>query len=99
MAISLDSIADFLSGREDSYIEIEKEIERAMVRGVLAPAKKLLISKIKTDTKQAMITSGNQTKQSLDQIGQELDSSMKGAFSKKVIETLEKESKNYTKLI
>lgn len=98
MADVFDYITDFFSGVTDSYVMIEKEIERAMVKGVLAPAKNLSINSIKSNTKQSMTTSGTAIKRSLNQVGEQLDGSIKGEFSSKVVRTLGEESKRYTKL-
>ena len=48
-------IFDFVSGVDDGFREIEKEIERLFVRQILAPAKKYEINQIEQESSQAGI--------------------------------------------
>lgn len=98
MANVFDYMGDFFSGTADNFIKIKKELEKAIVRGVMAPCKGLDIFNIKNETKESMTQSGSSTKQSLDALGGQMDGSMKGAFSSKVVKTLGDKSKGYTEL-
>ena len=92
-------VFDFVSGVDDSFREIEKEIERLFVRQILAPAKKARISTIEKDTEKYMKISLLSAQESLKEVSKNIDSSMKGEFSRKVVETIETKSKEYPKAL
>ena len=92
-------VFDFVSGVDDSFREIEKEIERLFVRQILAPAKKARISTIEKDTEKYMKISLLSAQESLKEVSKNIDSSMKGEFSTKVVETIETKSKEYPKAL
>lgn len=61
----------------------------------MAPAKKARISTIEKDTEKYMKISLLSAQESLKEVSKNIDSSMKGEFSTKVVETLETKSKEY----
>ena len=95
MASVYDYICDFFSGGEDALRAVEKELERSFIRNILAPAKKSRITSIENNTKKSMEPTLSSTQQSLKEVSKNIDNSFKGAFSKKVVETLDTKSKEY----
>ena len=65
----------------------------------MAPAKKARISTIEKDTKKYMKISLLSAQESLKEVSKNIDSSMKGEFSTKVVETIETKSKEYPKAL
>ena len=65
----------------------------------MAPAKKARISTIKKDTEKYMKISLLSAQESLKEVSKNIDSSMKGEFSTKVVETIETKSKEYPKAL
>ena len=61
----------------------------------MAPAKKARISTIEKDTEKYMKISLLSAQESLKEVSKNIDSSMKGEFSRKVVETIETKSKEY----
>ena len=92
-----DDINDFFSGVTDSYAKIEKELERTIISTVMAPAKKLARDNVKLSKQGKIVSEGQVAKENLTSISSQLDTSMKGSFSKKVSETIEHKKKEYTK--
>ena len=94
----MDEMANFFSGVTDSYVQIEKELERAIVKGVFSSVKQWERSNMERSKDVDIKLESGVTKQSIRSIGGELDSAMKGTYSKKVISTIEDEAKKYDKL-
>ena len=96
----MDEMANFFSGVTDSYVKIEKELERAIVKGVFSSVKQWERSNMERSKDVDIKLESGVTKQSqsIRSIGGELDSAMKGTYSKKVISTIEDEAKKYDKL-
>ena len=65
----------------------------------MAPAKKVRISTIEKDTEKYMKISLLSAQESLKEVSKNIDSSMKGEFSRKVVETIETKSKEYPKAL
>ncbi|KXT80989.1 hypothetical protein SORDD14_01384 [Streptococcus oralis] len=63
----------------------------------MAPAKKARISTIEKDTEKYMKISLLSAQESLKEVSKNIDSSMKGEFSTKVVKTIETKSKEYPK--
>lgn len=61
----------------------------------MAPAKKARISTIEKDTEKYMKISLLSAQESLKEVSKNIDSSMKGEFSTKIVETIETKSKEY----
>ena len=92
-------IFDFVSGVDDGFREIEKEIERLFVRQILAPAKKYEINQIEQESKKNTRLTINSIQESLSAVNNKIDVSMKGEFASKVIETIDSKNKEYKKLL
>lgn len=92
-------IFNFVSGVDDSFREIEKEIERLFVRQILAPAKNYEINQIEQEAKKNTRLTINSIQESLSAVNNKIDVSMKGEFSSKVIETIDGKKKEYEKVL
>lgn len=92
-------IFDFVSGADDGFREIEKEIERLFVRQILAPAKKYEINQIEQEAKKNTRLTINSIQESLSAVNNKIDVSMKGEFASKVIETIDGKKKEYEKVL
>lgn len=92
-------VFDFASGVDDSFREIEKEIERLFVRQILAPAKKYEIDQIEQEAKKNTRLTINSIQESLSAVNNKIDVSMKGEFASKVIETIDSKKKEYEKVL
>ena len=99
MANVFDYINDFFAGGEEALRNIEKELERSFIKNILAPAKKARVSTIEKDTEKYMKISLLSAQESLKEVSKNIDSSMKGEFSTKVVETIETKSKEYPKAL
>lgn len=88
-------IGRFFAGLVDNSVQIEKNLERSIITMVFSPLKLLQREGIKQTKIKDMTQEAKKTQTALKNIAGELDSSMKGEFSKKVIETLEKKSTEY----
>ena len=91
MATVFDYINDFFAGGEEALRNIEKELERSFIKNILAPAKKARISTIEKYMKISLLSA----QESLKEVSKNIDSSMKGEFSTKIVETIETKSKEY----
>lgn len=92
-------VFDFVSGVDDSFREIEKEIECLFVRQILAPAKKYEIDQIEQEAKKNTRLTINSIQESLSAVNNKIDVSMKGEFASKVIETIDSKKKEYEKVL
>lgn len=92
-------VFDFVSGVDDSFREIEKEIERLFVRQILAPATKYEIDQIEQEAKKNTRLTINSIQESLSAVNNKIDVSMKGEFASKVIETIDSKKKEYEKVL
>lgn len=95
MANVFDYINDFFAGGEEALRNIEKELERSFIKNILAPAKKARISTTEKYMKSSLLSA----QESLKEVSKNIDSSMKGEFSTKVVETIETKSKEYPKAL
>ena len=88
-------IADFFAGVGEGLEKIEKTLERNAIKQSLAPAKKARIKEIKEPAKNDLQDSLLGTQNSLKEVSRNLDASMKGEYSTKVVETIDSKSQEY----
>lgn len=88
-------ISDFFAGVGESLEKIEKTLERNAIKHSLAPAKKSKIKEIKDNAKRDLEESLIGTQASLKEVSKNIDASMKGEFSTKVVETIDSKSQEY----
>lgn len=88
-------IADFFAGVGEGLEKIQKTLERNVIKISLAPAKKARIKEIKEHAKNDLHDSLLGTQNSLKEVSKNLDASMKGEYSTKVVETIDSKSQEY----
>ena len=83
----------------EAYSEIEKSLERSLIRTLYVPAKKRATARIieKFDKEAKKI--GTKTKQEIDSINNQIDAEIKGEFSNAIQDTVSKENLKWEKLV
>ena len=83
----------------EAYSEIEKSLERSLIRTLYVPAKKRATARIieKFDKEAKKI--GTKTKQEIDSINNQIDAEIKGEFSNAIQDTVSKENIKWVKLV
>lgn len=83
----------------EAYCEIQKNLERSLIRTLYVPAKKRATSRIieKFDKKAKKI--GTKTKKEIDSINNQIDAEIKGEFSNAIQDAVSKENLKWEKLV
>ena len=83
----------------EAYCEIQKSLERSLIRTLYVPAKNRARVRIieSFDTKAKKI--GTKTKQEIDSINNQIDAEIKGEFSNAIQDTVSKENLKWEKLV
>ena len=83
----------------EAYCEIQKSLERSLIRTLYVPAKNRARVRIieSFDTKAKKI--GTKTKQEIDSINDQIDAEIKGEFSNAIQDTVSKENLKRGKLV
>lgn len=97
MADVSQMVSDGFSGdtqqAKQAQVDIAKAYERQMIRDFWAPIKQSELKKIKSSFKTEVKETATNTKSSLKGLSDQLDSELKGKFSKKVQSTVSEKNK------
>ena len=89
------NLNNYFSGLMDNEEIIKKDIEKSMITNFLAPLKIREKEEVKNKQVKKMIKESRAAKSNMKKIVSEIDSSIKGAYSKKVVETLNNKIEEY----
>ena len=89
------NLNNYFSGLMDNEEIIKKDIEKSMITNFLAPLKIREKEELKNRQVKKMIKESRAAKSNMKKIVSEIDSSIKGAYSKKVVETLNNKIEEY----
>ena len=89
------NLNNYFSGLMDNEEIIKKYIEKSMITNFLAPLKIREKEELKNKQVKKMIKESRAAKSNMKKIVSEIDSSIKGAYSKKVVETLNNKIEEY----
>lgn len=89
------NLNNYFSGLMDNEEIIKKDIEKSMITNFLAPLKIREKEELKNKQEKKMIKESRAAKSNMKKIVSEIDSSIKGAYSKKVVETLNNKIEEY----
>lgn len=92
-------INDFFSGVNNSMTEIEKGLERLLISHIYAPVKLNERNNLMSDGDIKIKTEAQATKTALGMISSQIDTTMKGPYSTKVVETLKTKEKDYDAIV
>lgn len=81
------------------YSQIEKSLERAIIRTLYVPAKQRATERIEEKFNIEVKEIGEKTKKIIDSVNSEIDNEIKGEFSKSVQEIVSKENKKWQRLV
>jgi len=89
------NINNYFSGLMENEKLIKKNMEKSMITNFLAPLKIREKEELKNRQVKKMIKESRAAKSNMKKIVSEIDSSIEGAFSKKVVETLNNKIEAY----
>ena len=89
------NINNYFSGLMENEKLIKKDMEKSMITNFLAPLKIREKEELKNKQVKKMIKESRVAKSNIKKIVSEIDSSIEGAFSKKVVETLNNKIEAY----
>ena len=92
-------INDFLSEINNNMTEIEKGPERLLISHIYAPVKLNERNNLMSDGDIKIKTEAEATKTALGMISSQIDTTMKGPYSTKVVETLKTKEKDYDAIV
>ena len=81
------------------YSQIEKSLERAIIRTLYVPAKQRATERIVERFDIEVKEIGGKTKKIIDSVNSEIDNEIKGEFSKSVQEIVSKENQKWQRLV
>lgn len=81
------------------YNQIEKSLERAIIRTLYVPAKQRATERIEEKFNIEVKEIGEKTKKIIDSVNSEIDNEIKGEFSKSVQDTVSKENQKWQRLV
>ena len=81
------------------YSQIEKSLERAIIRTLYVPAKQRATERIVERFDIAVNEIGEKTKKTIDSVNSQIDNEIKGEFSKSVQEIVGKENQKWQRLV
>lgn len=94
-----EMINDFFSGVNNNMTEIQKGLERLLISHIYSPIKLNERNNLMSDGDFKIKTEDLATKTALGMISSQLDTTMKGANSTKVVETLKTKEKDYDTIV
>lgn len=81
------------------YSQIEKSLERAIIRTLYVPAKQRATERIVERFDIEVKEIGEKTKKTIDSVNSQIDNEIKGEFSKSVQEIVSKENQKWQRLV
>ena len=83
----------------EAYSEIEKKLERTLIRTLYVPAKKRATARIIQKFDKEVEKIGTKTKEEIDSVNNQIDAEIKGEFSNAIQDTVSKENLKWEKLV
>lgn len=94
-----EMIDAFFSGANNNMTEIQKGLERLLISHVYARFKLNERNNLRSNSDFKIKTEAQATKAALGMISSQIDTSMKGPYSTKVVETLKSKEKDYDTIV
>ena len=83
----------------EAYSEIQKNLERSLIRTLYVPAKKRATARIIEGFDKEVKKIGTKTKEEVDSVNNQIDAEIKGEFSNAIQDTVSKENLKWEKLV
>mgnify|MGYP001648832097 CR=1 FL=1 len=83
----------------ETYSQIEKSLERAIIRTLYVPAKQRATERIVERFDIVVKEIGEKTKKTIDSVNSQIDNEIKGEFSKSIQDTVSKENQKWQRLV
>lgn len=83
----------------EAYSQIEKSLEKAIIRTLYVPAKQRATERIIEKFDIVVKEIGEKTKKTIDSVNSQIDNEIKGEFSKSVQDTVSKENRKWQRLV
>lgn len=83
----------------EAYSEIEKKLERSLIKTLYVPAKKRATARIIQKFDKEVEKIGTKTKEEIDSVNDQIDAEIKGEFSNAIQDTVSKENLKWEKLV
>lgn len=83
----------------EAYSEIEKKLEKDIIKTLYVPAKKRAIARIIEKFDKEAKEIGTKTKEEIDSVNNQIDAEIKGEFSNAIQDAVSKENLKWEKLV
>ena len=83
----------------EAYSEIEKRLERSLIRTLYVPAKKRAVARVIKEFDTGVQKVGQKAKTTIDSVNNQIDAEIKGEFSNAIQDTVSKENLKWEKLV
>lgn len=83
----------------EAYSEIEKKLEKSLIKTLYVPAKKRATARIIQKFDKEVEKIGTKTKEEIDSVNDQIDAEIKGEFSNAIQDTVSKENLKWEKLV
>ena len=92
--LGMDQLRSF-----EAYSEIEKRLERSLIRTLYVPAKKRAVARVIKEFDTGVQKVGQKAKTTIDSVNNQIDAEIKGEFSNAIQDTVSKENLKWEKLV
>ena len=83
----------------EAYSEIEKRLERSLIRTLYVPAKKRAVARVIKEFDTGVQKVGQKAKTTIDSVNNQIDAEIKGEFSNAIQDTVSKENLKWDQLV
>ena len=83
----------------EAYSEIEKRLERSLIRTLYVPAKKRAVARVIKEFDTGVQKVGQKAKTTIDSVNNQIDAEIKGEFSNVIQDTVSKENLKWEQLV
>ena len=83
----------------EAYSEIEKRLERSLIRTLYVPAKKRAVARVIKEFDTGVQKVGQKAKTTIDSVNNQIDAEIKGEFSNAIQDAVSKENLKWEKLV
>ena len=83
----------------EAYSEIEKRLERSLIRTLYVPAKKRAVARVIKEFDTGVQKVGQKAKTTIDSVNNQIDAEIKGEFSNAIQDTVSRENLKWEKLV
>lgn len=83
----------------EAYSEIEKRLERSLIRTLYVPAKKRAVARVIKEFDTGVQKVGQKAKTTIDSVNNQIDAEIKGEFSNAIQDTVSKENLKRDQLV